>query len=881
MKQSSRGTENDFLLTMGDLFNILKKSRKMIFKSAVVCACIALVYGLTRPIEYRAEATFKEKGKSQSGLNQSLSALLLNGDSHESEALTLMRSRMIIEKLVKSLSLQATLIKKEISFPLPVSRIKNNILSEYANAQKLNTPLIAYHKSPVAIADLRYDGEIPLEASIKFFSDEDFKVESNKQLVGQGKVGVPFSNEQFSFTLNTAVSNGNSGQEYRLTLSPLGKTAQAIAKKFTIEPDRFDSSLIKIAYSHPDKYQAALHANTLMELYKDHTHQEHQCMCNMQIAYLQEKQAEMGKQLETLMNQHASTLSTDLTNTGFADYTAAMNFLTTNQLNYKQRLQAIDLEIYWLKQAHSLGKEGYDKFTSMQNPEFINQLIKDIRQLKHEAYSLELTLGKHESKPSKDSSDPISKNFQGIDLATAKELYLAYSKELNTLEAQEAQFNFIVEQIGLPNFEISSLSAILTDPISVEVISKASPLVLALKDQENRTQKEQERLKAGLLVHKEFFISHLGQTNQLVQLRQQLIKTKIEALQLAHLNLILEQIAILENQMKDYISQRLSVLEHEKQLFNTHLMELQEEMAHLPQKWVAEQMIHQKMEINQNLIEQISKLVESKNLASNLEKTQSTSVDLPLVPTHPRPPHLLLLFFAGGMLGAFFSSGWALAKSIGKGVGASEENLKIAGQHVAGLLSKRTPCSETSSTALLDSDLETLRRIVSFITSSHDSAGRDEKQDNSVVLLSNDGPNYADCLAEIMSKMGYKILVMDLCFTIKHGASQKRGLLQFFEQNKEPEIEHKQYCDLVHAGGVSRFSNEMLASEKFKNYLSGLQMKYDWVIAVSNAQIFSAEADTLLNIFAKAMISIQDESLIDLREKIILHSVEKTFVIIK
>ncbi|MBA3815385.1 MAG: hypothetical protein H0X29_02490 [Parachlamydiaceae bacterium] len=881
MKQLNGNGESEFLLTLSDLGSVLKKKRYTIFKMALLGAFLALSYGLSQPIEYRVEATFKEKGKSQSGLNQSLSALLLNADANESEALTMMRSRMLIENLVISQGLQAEIKKKETSFPFPFKRIKDNFLSEYAHNKNLNSPLIKPFDQQIKAEKINYDGQVPIELSVVFYSHVDFDIETDGQILGQGKLGIPFTSDHFSFTLQKKSPSGISGKQYRLILKPLSLTAQTIAKKFTVEPDRFDNSLLKIAYQHPDKYQAVDHTTALMELYKEHNYQEHQRVCNLQITYLQEKQADMGKQLETLMRAHANNLSSDLSDTGFADYTSAMTFLTSNQQNYKQRLEGIDLEIHWLNQLLITGKAEFDKFTSTQNPDFINQLTKEIRRLKQEVHSLQLALGKYAPEEELSSQDSI-KNFLGIDLNTAKELYLAYSKELNALEAEEAQFHFLTNQITLPGFEISSLSSVLSDPISLEMISKASPLILALKDQDNSTQKEQERLKMGLAVQKNFFTTHLAQTIQLIQLRQQLMKEKIQTLQNAHLALILEQISILENQMADYITRRLSVLEHEKDLYDHNLVNLRAEMASLPQKWVAEQMIQQKMEINQNMIEQISKLVESKNLASNLERTQSTSVDLPIIPLHPKPPRLLLLTLMGTLAGTFLSIGWVLAKSIGKGVKASTDNLRLAGQHVSGTLSLQKAFSNAPSTAsnLLDSDLDTLRRIISFITSS-DSISNIRDNENTLLLLCNSGPKYGEMLAELMSKMGFKTLILDLCFTAQNDEMHEPGLLQYFNENPiKLHIQHKASYDIIFGGGITRFANEVYASERFKKIIYDLKSDYDWIIAINCASPLSAEAETLLKQFSKAIITINDESLQELRLGVFQLSIPKSFVII-
>lgn len=880
MKQLNGNDQSEFLLTFSDLLKIIKKNKYAILNIALMCALIAVCYGLLKPVEYRVEATFKEKGKSQSGLNQSLSALLLNSETNESDALTMMRSRMLIEKLVASLGLQASIIKKEFSIPIPFKRIKDNLLSEYAHLKNLTSPLIKAPEEHVRAEKITYAGEVPLELALIFFSKENFRVESNGQIMGEGVLGQPVITDQFAFTLQKVSPNVIPGKQYRLILQPLGKTAQRIAKNFVIEADRFDNSLLKIAYRHTDKYHAVAHTNALMDLYKEHSHQEHQKVCNLQIAYLQQKQADMGKQLEDLMHAHASRLSSDLSNSGFADYTAAMNYLTSNQHHYHQKLQALELEIHWLEQAQRGGRDEFDKFTAIQSPDLINQLTKEIRQLRHEAYSLELALGKFQPAVKSNITETLTKSFLGIDLHTAKELYLAYSKELNALEAQEAQFNFIISQINLPDFEISSLSGVLIDPISVEMISKASPLILALKDQDNRTNKEQERLHSGLAVHKNFFITHLGQTNQLVQLRQQLMKEKIELLQHAHLILINEQISILENQMSDYIAQRLIALKHEKELYDQNLIELRAEMAGLPQKWVAEQMIQQQMEINQNMIEQISKLVESKNLALNLEKTQSTSVDLPMAPLHPQSPRLFLLALIGALAGALGSTSVILIKSIGKGVIASAENLRLAGQHVSGELSLNSGRG-LSPALLLDSDLDTLRRAIACIT--HSESFFKDFDKNTILLLGHTGSSHVEMLAQLMFKMGFKILILDLSFATEDSKNLEGGLLQYLKGDiGKPVIEHTTNYDIIHCGGITRFANELLASEKFMKFLNNIQRDYDWVVAFNSSSPLSIEAQTLLTQFSKAIICVDGESLQELRDGIFHYTqnIPTTFVLL-
>ena len=300
------------------------------------------------------------------------------------------------------------------------------------------------------------------------------------------------------------------------------------------------------------------------------------------------------------------------------------------------------------------------------------------------------------------------KEFQGINLNIAKDLYISFNKELSNAESSATQHEFISDQLNEPNFEISSLSTILTDPLSLEMITRTSNLILALKDQDNRSAKEQERLNADIAIQKGFLKTHVQQSIALLNLRQKFLKEKIQHLQSLNLSLIQEQISILENQINEYIDNTLVNLNQEKLLIEKNLNELRMEMAAFPQKWAAEQLIDQQMEINKNLVEEISKLVESKNIANNLEKLQSAPVDMAFPPLHPKSPRLILLTLFGAVAGAFLGFLWILGWSIIQGIQASTDNLKGIGTDVCGFFSRKYPKSFDQD-PLLDNDLTTLR----------------------------------------------------------------------------------------------------------------------------------------------------------------------------
>jgi tyrosine-protein kinase Etk/Wzc len=954
--------KTEFLLSFSDLVGIIKKNKRRFFNCALLFGCLALFYGLTKPIRYEAEGTFKEKNKSQSGLNNSLSAafLMLSDSSGESHALSIMRSRKLLEDLVKDQNLQGQITKIQYSFPLiPVEAIRNNLLAEYAFWNRPRRALLSDLNSDLQFQEIVYTGEVPLGFRIEVLSPETFAIYQNNKKIGDGIFGQSFRKDGYAFTLVQTHLSPISKGKYDLVLLPLASTAKEFVNLFTIESDRNDKGILKITYRNRDRQQAAAHINALMSLYQNHIECEHQHVCEKQVGYLVERQQEMAKVLETMMQGYADALSTDLSSTGFATSEKAMEFLASNQHQLKQKLFMTTLEIQRLERA-TQETSSDNIFSSLSHLDIINKMAAEKRQLKQQADALDLVLRTHpgqtqelqksfsdqlqeldeikqtlaeseqalaslkknripekQSKLTDDSKyifnawlDKLSHakramdeqqpfveenclenwkqcktgliaylnhlshylnvyqrnieeklshqqapltEFQGINLNIARDLYISYNRDLSSLESRSHQHDFILTQLDEPTFEISSLSTILNDPLSTDMITKTSNLILALKDQDNRSTKEQERLNTELDIQKGFLKTHIQQSMALLDLHQNFLKEKIQSLQSTMLSLTHEEISILDHQLKEYISNTLGHLQREKELISDNLTELRMEMAAFPQKWAAEQLIHQQMEINKSLVAEVSKLVESKNIANNLEKLQSAPVDAAFPPLHPKAPHLLLLTILGAMAGIFISFIWTLSSTVVRGIPVSSDLLETAGQHVSGPLTwGRRYQGSFKTDPLLDTDLFTLRRLVAFMQSQSSSLP------HTCVLLEGKGPNYANSLAELLSIKGLKALVIDVHFEAVE--QNTKGLLQYLEGKiPKPEILTLNGFDYIAAGGLCRHANEWMGSLRFKSLLETLAPDYDWILISSSASPASVEAETLLDLSPIAAATITDE----------------------
>ncbi len=442
--------------------------------------------------------------------------------------------------------------------------------------------------------------------------------------------------------------------------------------------------------------------------------------------------------------------------------------------------------------------------------------------------------------------------YQGVDIRVAEELYIDYSKRLIQLESTIRQNLFFIKQIEEPNFEITSLSSELKDPISQDMILRASQLVLTLKDQNNQSIKEQERLKDELHLQRTFLTLHLQQMVELMQLNKVLIEEKIFALQNVSLELIHQNISLQENTLIDYVESRLENLRRERQLIKQHLRQIHKEMEGLPNKWIAEQLIQQEVATNQLIVEEIAKMVESKNITHNLEVIQSAPIDIAIPPVHPIAPNLLFSTLLGGFFGCLMGSGLVLGSTLRKGLKASAENLKLAGYHVSGHLSSSIP-------SLQGDNLETLRRLHGYIDPPNNSS--QPPASKKLLLIEGKGPEFSSDLAELLKKRNKKIILLDLNFDQSSEESSK-GLLQYLEGSIPfPVVHATPYGDKIEAGGFSAYSIESLSTSLFKKLLDQLETRYDWVIAYSRMSPLSAEAESLAPLFSAVAVTLKEEKI--------------------
>ncbi len=920
------------MFTLSDLIHLVKRSKKTILFWTFACALFTSLWVLTKPIEYRALGSFREKAVTQSGMGKNFNASLIFSaiKSEDSEATTTMRSKQILRRAVQNLNLQGTLKVPRTfgKWGLYLERIRNHLKADWSTfwhplAISLSDPAL-----PLKAVKIRYAGETSRSLKVYFTSEESYELyDPRTGVTSKRRVGETVNEKGYTFTLVRNDDRPVTKRRFSLLLTPEWLAIRSLANKSLIKADRNDKTLISVECLNRDRHIAATTVNAVMHAYHDYLTEEQYRIANDQLDYLNFRQENMNQTLSKMLQEHATKISQDLSTSGFPDASHALNYLSSQQSQYQHKIFDLDLETKRLAQAK---EEGYTHYNFL-DASMSNRILNEIRELNQQADVIKLALEQasnkdrgfllqltsqqvdelHEVKgnieeannliamldrdelPSKTS--PLVKNpkylaktwndrlietpqrsevktqysaylknllhlfqvnekilnerlayhenptieFQGINLPLAKELYLNYSKKHHEIEAKTLEHEFIIDQIQSPDFEVTSLGALLNDPISKELIAKASQLTFALKEPHNRSAKEQQRLQEEITTKKLFLAEHLKQAAHLLTLQQNLIKEKIHSLQQTTLGLIQQQISILEENLQDYLNQRLADLGQERKVIERHQKELNASMVSLPEKWAEEKLIDQKMNTNKLMAAEITKLIESKNLASNLEVIRSAPLDLAVPTINPLKSKVVFFAVVGMFIGFFSSVGFLVTRACVTGIRVSEENLKLAGLNVLGHLT-----TAASKQPPLDRDLETLRHVSAI------SGG---------TLLTVGELDYSTNLANLLRAGGQKVLVMHLS---SDGSSE--GLLDYLEgELEEPPI----IDDVIRMGGFNRYSSELLSSLRFQEMLKQSNEEYDTVIAVLKEKATSASASNLMMLFDKTVMTLQNETLDQLKHK--------------
>lgn len=440
--------------------------------------------------------------------------------------------------------------------------------------------------------------------------------------------------------------------------------------------------------------------------------------------------------------------------------------------------------------------------------------------------------------------------LEGIDLQTSKSLFVEYNNKLDRAEASMRHFDQLKKEIQLNDFELSSLSSILHDPLSQNLITQASELALRLKDEKYHSSKEGERWQQELTLQRKILSDHLEQLFKVEELNASLIREKIRGLQQVSLDCINQQLSVYYEQAADAVKERREALIQEKKLLETKMQDIRDLASELPEKWRLEKWLELKTEMGTKMMETLTNLVESKTIGHHLHHVESKPLDFAILPELPQKPGLFTMAFLGAFGAAFGTFFLKLVRTILKGFPTSAEKLRAMRFPFAGVISPFCDGPETET--IKGPDLEVLRQLALFL--------EEKPHGKTIALIEGRGPDYSYSFAENLARMSYKSVILRCDFTAKFRNEDLPGLLQIWKgEIAELPIRKGNGFDYITAGGFSPFGAEVIQSRAFSELLELLKNNYDWVFLLIRSPLADAESKTALRLCDKAIVTITGE----------------------
>lgn len=323
------------------------------------------------------------------------------------------------------------------------------------------------------------------------------------------------------------------------------------------------------------------------------------------------------------------------------------------------------------------------------------------------------------------------------------------------------------------------------------------------------------------------------------------------------LNKLNQRLSILEQRLNNYLNTRKGSVNYHKSLVQDQIDQVVTNISSLPSKWLMEEKTQMRMEMGQHVVGKVTELVESTIISHNLNRIESGPVDIAIPPTIPNHPKLFLFLIVGCVLGSGLTATGLVVNALIKGLPISRDSLEVANLRVAQELSPTTHCNRILEAS--KDDIESLRQL---IASTFPLGSKDKK----FLFVLGDGPNYTRLFAELLSKQGKNTLILQCPSDIPQQPGNE-GLLQYLESGDTYPAIYKQdgNYDLIPSGGASPFSVELVNSENFKDLLLDLEKQYDAILITCTDKAASPQALTLHPLSDKAIISLSNEKLSDLK----------------
>ncbi len=843
----------EWLVSIQDVKQLYLSIWKQLCKWAVLGAFLFFLYFGSTEAVYQAEGSFKEaaeKTNHETFLKEFLGGLSLTA---QSQATSLMKSHQVLKPLIKKLGLQIQPISSEWKMTQLLRRYRENWQAARGHPLK--------ELDSFLFSDICYEGEKKGFFSVVFLNEREFTLfDRKKRKLAVAQVGFPVSFEGITFTLKKVPRNLKMDQKYSFSIANWVSTLEEVSSRIKIQNDKDNASLIRLSFQHRDRHLAALLVNEWMSEYQAYLKREYDSIAEAQLGYLEEKQAQIFVKMDQLLDQHIAYLSQNLEKGGFVELDQETQSLMVPYHQMRSKLLSIDVELKRLAEIE--GKEEIISLAEDESHSF-NQIAQKIQELKQQKNLIEISLSQI-TEPALQARNEIGQDdffasfgktmpheLEGIDLASARQLFLQYNGKLDAAESSLRYYARLKKEIQEASFDLASLSSVLLDPLSQKILAEAARLELLLKDEKHYSAKEEERWKEEIGLQRKILMGHLHHLTAVEELNAHLMREKMGVLQRVSLDGINEQISVLYGQAKEGVKERQKALGIEKEILEKKMEEIRASLAAIwPEKWRFEKWLGIKTAMVNKVMETVTEVVESKTMASQMHHVESKPLDLAWPPILPKPSPIFRMTLLGGLIFPLWVFSIIFIRKLSKGFPVTYEKLKAL--HVPVLGKIGTFCDGKAAETLKGCDLETLRRIALF------SEGA-----KVIGLIGGKGPDYSYALCENLARRSSQFLLIHCDFSDVQQKEDEPGLLQIWK-GESLFIRQEKGFGRITAGGTTSFGTEILQSPQFATLLSRLKQDYTWIFLLLKSPLSSVESQSVLEICDKAIVTVCGEQIEEL-----------------
>lgn len=784
----------EIAFTGTDIQRLWRAQRVRFLYLGLCVAFLSLLYFARKAPVYEVDATFWHPSvvHQGSGLAKLLDGLLPLQGEDEIHIRSLLSSKRLLRSAAERFGLQVCVQRSGVLQRIG-RRVRDNFRAEFGKV--LAAP------RPFRFRDVRYDGQRTLALRLQFVDPEQFVLlDAKGTTVAQGRLGESVEGKGFRFCLEEKSKGTEVGVSYPLTVHPWQTATKELLRCLSVKPSPVDGQVMHLTLTHHDRTMAQQCLTDLIGRCQAFYKRENEAKGRVQLAHLEKRRAELEQQFGLALNEQMEFLQKSFREGMLSDGEDA-----TPPHGKQQAATRYDRDLS--------GQENMSLYAQLRSLLLQNQLQQKQMEL-----------------PAQVSPE----EGLGVTLEMSQELYSGYNEQLEQLHVHLQELMYLKEQLQRPEFELSHAGSTLTDFTSQELIRRACDISLQLRDEKNRSPKEQAQLKEAMGIQKRFFADHLDKMIEISRLQEHFLEGKKQALS----------------------AQCAQLLSREGHFLQAKMGELQAQMRNWPEHMRTELHLKLKREIIASMVAEVAKAAEAKKLGLCLHGVEGKPLDPAISALAPRPPFLLLstavttLFMTGGIFLLY------VLRTVFKGFPPSEGTLEALGFATAGELHMR---SISTLGEMGDDTLRSLREIVRFCAS--------QQELQSVVALLGGGEiDISAPLAELFHMQGKRVLLVQCRAPSLVPSSHQPGLWHYLTGEVETcPVRSGERFDFLPCGGSSRHMPEMLGHPRFTSLIATFAAQYDIVLLQASGRVDIAQDTPLLKLATKGVVLYSSEPIGTLR----------------